>query len=492
MNNEIIRNVVRRTKGEIYLGVVGSVRSGKSTFIRKFVESKVLPFITDEETYHKITDELPQSSSGKTIMTVEPKFVPTLNTTIDIEEDLSIKVRLVDCVGYVIPSSKGYLNEDGTKRLVQTPWYSDMIPFDEAAELGTKKVIESHSNIGIVLTSDGSFSEFSREEYAEVEEKIVEELKQLNKPFVIVLNTLNPSAQDVVELAFSMEERYGVKVIPLSVNEMTENDVDVILKASLEEFDISEINLNVPDWINELDEDFVYKKEFDDILSTTTGNYRKMKDVYTIIDTLGKCELFENVYASEIDPGSGIVNIDITFKENLYKEVLEEIIGEKIDDKSNFLKILVEFKKSKVVNDKFEGCLEKLESDGFVITKPKIQDLELETPEVIKQSGRHGIKLKATAPAILMVKLNVESSFEPIIGSAESSSQLINYMLEDYQTNPEKVWNSEFFGRKLCEVINDGVKSKIDNVNKDVLVKYKNSMEKVVNNRRGSIIAIVI
>ena len=492
MNNEIIKNVVRRTGGEIYLGVVGSVRSGKSTFIRKFMETKVLPYINDEEIYHKITDELPQSSSGKTIMTVEPKFVPTLNTTIDIENDLSIKIRLVDCVGYVIPTSKGYLNEDGTKRLVQTPWYADMIPFEEAALLGTKKVIESHSNIGVVLTSDGSFSEFTRDEYEKVEEQVIEELKNLNKPFVIVLNTQNPKSDETLLLCKNLEEKYEVKVLPISVVDMNEADVDLILKSALEEFDISEINLNVPDWINELDDEFVYKKQFDNVLSETTGTYRKMKDVYNIIDSLKTCELFEDVYASEVDSGSGIVNIDISFKEDLYKQVLEEIIGEKIDDKSNFLKILVEFKKSKVVNDKFEGCLEKLETDGYVITKPKISDLELDTPEVIKQGGRHGIKLKANAPAILMVKLNVESSFEPIIGSAESSSQLINYMLEDYQTNPEKVWNSEFFGRKLCEVINDGVKSKIDNVNKDVLVKYKNSMEKVVNNRRGSIIAIVI
>ena len=492
MNNDIMRNVVRRTNGEMYLGVVGSVRSGKSTFIRKFIENKVLPFIDDDEIYAKISDELPQSSSGKTIMTVEPKFVPTLNTTININDDLSMKIRLVDCVGYVIPSSKGYLNEDGTKRQVQTPWFSETIPFEEAAEIGTKKVIESHSNIGIVLTSDGSFSEFTRDEYEYVEMQIVEELKLLNKPFVIVLNTLYPISEETINLANELENRYNVKVIPVNVKEMTNEDVDLILKSSLEEFDISEINLNVPEWINELDDEFSYKQQFDEILNSTTGTYRKMKDVFTIEQSLRSCDLFDSVYASEIDPGSGIVNIDINFKENLYQSVLEEIIGEKIDDKSNFLKILLDFKKSKVVNDRFGDCLNKLDEDGFVITKPTINDMELASPEVIKQGGRHGIKLKAIAPAILMVKLNVESSFEPIIGSAASSSQLINYMLEDYQTNPEKVWNSEFFGRKLCEVINDGVKSKIDNVNQEVLRKYKLSMEKVVNNKRGSIIAIVI
>lgn len=492
MNNDIMRNVVRRTKGEMYLGVVGSVRSGKSTFIRKFVETKVLPYIDDEEVYAKISDELPQSSSGKTIMTVEPKFVPTLNTTINVDDDLSIKVRLVDCVGYVIPSSKGYLNEDGTKRQVQTPWFPDTIPFEEAAAIGTKKVIESHSNIGIVLTSDGSFSEFTREEYEFVEMQIIEELKTLNKPFVIVLNTLHPEDEETIVLARELETRYEVKVIPVNVKEMTNEDADLILKASLEEFDINEININVPEWINELDDEFIYKQQFDQVLNKTTGTYRKMKDVFTIQNTLRECELFESVYTSEVDAGAGNVTIDINFKEDLYQMVVEEIIGEKIDDKSNFLKILLDFKRSKAVNDRFGDCLNELDEYGYVLTKPTISDMELESPEVIKQGGRHGIKLKAVAPSILMVKLNVESSFEPIIGSAESSSQLINYMLEDYQTNPEKVWNSEFFGRKLCEVINDGVKSKIDHVNKDVLVKFKNSMEKVVNNKRGTIIAIVI
>lgn len=492
MNNDIMRNVVRRTKGEMYLGVVGSVRSGKSTFIRKFVETKLLPYIDDEEVYAKICDELPQSSSGKTIMTVEPKFVPTLNTTINIYDDLAVKVRLVDCVGYVIPSSKGYLNEDGTKRQVQTPWFPETIPFEEAAAIGTKKVIESHSNIGVVLTSDGSFSEFTREEYEFVEMQIIDELKALNKPFVIVLNTAHPNDEDTIELVKELEERYNVKVIAVNVKEMTEDDVDNILKASLEEFDISEINLNVPEWINELDDEFSYKHQFNEVLSLTTGTYRKMKDVFTIQNTLRECELFESVFASEIDPGTGVVNIDINFKEGLYQMVIEEIIGERIDDKSNFLKILLKFKQSKVVNDRFGDCLTELDEKGFVLTKPSISDMELESPEVIKQGTRHGIKLKAVAPSILMVKLNVESSFAPIIGSAESSGQLINYMLEDYKTNPEKVWNSEFFGRKLCEVINDGVKSKIDHVNQDVLVKFKNSMEKVVNNKRGTIIAIVI
>lgn len=492
MNNDIMRNVGRRTGGEMYLGVVGSVRSGKSTFIRKFVELKVLPYLHDEETYSKVCDELPQSSSGKTIMTVEPKFVPTLSTNIEIEDNLSMKIRLVDCVGYVIPSANGYLNEDGTKRLVQTPWYNETIPFEEAAELGTKKVIEAHTNIGIVLTSDGSFSEFSREEYEEVEEKLVEELKLLNKPFVIVLNTLYPNSEETNALVNELIAKYDINVIAVNVKEMDNESADKVLKAALEEFDINEINLNVPDWINELNDDLIYKQTFDDVLSTTTGTYRKMKDVYTIQNTLQACELFENVVVSEIDPGSGCVQIDITFKNNLYNLVLEEIIGEKVDNKKEFIKTIVSLKQSKTINDRFGDCLEQLDSEGYVITKPTVNDLELSEPEVIKQGTKHGVKLKAVAPAVLMVKLNVESSFEPIIGSADGASQMINYMIEDYKLDPEKLWNSEFFGRKLSDVINDGIKAKISNVKPEILLKFKNSMEKVVNNRRGNLVAIII
>ena len=492
MNNDIMRNVVRRTGGEMYLGVVGSVRSGKSTFIRKFIELKVLPYLHDEETYSKVADELPQSSSGKTIMTVEPKFVPTLNTNIDIDDNLSMKVRLVDCVGYIIPSANGYLNEDGTKRQVQTPWFNETIPFEEAAEIGTKKVIESHTNIGIVLTSDGSFSEFTREEYEKVEEQIIEELKLLNKPFVIVLNTIHPDSEETKKLVNEMCAKYDISVIPANVKELNNESVDKILKAALEEFDINEISLNVPEWINELNDDLVYKQTFDDILSSTTGTYRKMKDVYIIQNTLKTCELFEKVYVSEIDSGTGCVQIDITLKDDLYNLVLEEIIGEKVENKTEFIKTIVELKQSKTINDRFGNSLEQLDTDGFVITKPTVNDLELSSPEVIKQGGRHGIKLKAVAPAVLMMKINVESSFEPIIGSAESSSQMINYMIEDYQKDPDKLWNSEFFGRKLCDVINDGIKGKICNVKPEILVKFKNSMEKVVNNGKGNLIAIIL
>lgn len=492
MSNDIIRSVGQRTGGEIYIGVVGSVRSGKSTFIRRFIELKVLPFVKDEQVYAKIADELPQSAEGKTIMTVEPKFVPSVPTTIDIDDDLSIKVRLVDCVGYVIDSARGYLNEDGSERLIQTPWYTDTIPFVEAASIGTRKVIESHSNIGIVLTSDGSFGEFSREEYEKVEIQIIEELKELNKPFVVILNTIKPSAIETITLAETLAEKYGVSVIPIDVKNMENNDIDSFMKSALNEFDISEININVPSWINILDDEITYKREFNEIVSKTTGIYRKMKDVFTIQEALKECELFDNVEVSSIDPGTGYVDVDIVFKEDLFKKVIEEILGESIEDKTNLIGLLQKYKQAKKVYEKVGSCFKKLDEIGYDIAIPTINEMELDTPEVIKQSGRHGIKLKANAPAILMVKLNVESTFEPIIGSAEQSQELINHMLEDYQNDPEKLWNSEFFGRKLSEVINDGVKAKIYGVNENVLIKFKVSMEKVVNHKKGGIIAIVI
>ena len=284
--NSVIKDVVFRTNGELYIGVVGSVRSGKSTFIRKFVDTKVVPYVKDEETLNKLIDDLPQSSEGKTIMTVEPKFVPSNTAYISLESDINLNVRLVDCVGYVIPSAKGYLNENGEPRLVKTPWKSEEIPFEEAAYLGTKKVIENHSHIGVLITSDGSFGEFSRDEYANIEEKLVSELKELNKPFVIVLNTIKEKDQETLDLAKELTNKYDVIVLPINVNMMTEKDIDDILEAALEEFEINKLDINVPDWLKNLNSENQVKKEFDQLLEDATNNYRKFKHITSIKDKL--------------------------------------------------------------------------------------------------------------------------------------------------------------------------------------------------------------
>ncbi|MBQ8293282.1 MAG: stage IV sporulation protein A [Bacilli bacterium] len=492
MNEDIIQEVAKRTKGEIYLGVVGAVRSGKSTFIRRFMEQKVLPLISDQSLYQKIQDELPQSADGKTIMTVEPKFIPSNNVKITIGDDVNFFVRLVDCVGYVIPSSKGYQNEDGSSRTIQTPWSTEEMPFEEAAQMGTKKVIETHSNIGIVVTSDGSFGDFTRNEYEMIEEQIICELKEAGKPFVVVLNTAYPYDQKTLNLKEDLMEKYSVSVIVLDVVNMQEEDIDNLLKVALDEFDIEELNINLPNWVEVLNDEISFKNNFNQELGITTGNYRKMKDVFKIQEAFKTSGLFDTVEVVDINPGTGIVVLDLGCSEDVYNQVVEEILGGSIDDKAKFIQTIQDMQVARGTYDKVGPALKATEQCGYGISMPKVSDMVLSTPELIKQGGRYGIKIKATAPAIHLVQVEVESTFEPIIGSIEQSQALIDHMLEDYEEAPEKVWNSEIFGRKLCDVIGDGIRAKINSVPDIVQCKYKESLAKVVNSGKGGVISIIL
>lgn len=490
--NNVIRDVVFRTNGELYIGVVGSVRVGKSTFIRKFIETKVSPYVTDESIKNKLIDDLPQSSEGKTIMTVEPKFVPSNPVNISVNEEMNLNIRLVDCVGYIIPSSKGYVNEDGTPRLVNTPWKADAIPFEEAAYLGTKKVIENHSHIGILLTSDGSFGEFSRSEYQNVEEKLVEELKELNKPFVIVLNTVEPNSEETKLLCNELESKYDVNIVPINILDISENDIDLILEKSLEEFEITKLNIVVPNWLNSLDNTFVQKQIFNDLIDSVTIDYRKFKHVEKIMNTISQCELCENVVISNLDSGTGEITINIEIKEDLYNDILKEILGEVMDDKGKFIEYLQTSKKALVIYDEYKEAIETSMATGYGIATPSVDKMVLCKPEVIKQGARYGIKLKATAPSIHMIKVDVESSFEPIIGSEEQSKLLLDKINNDFDKNPEEVWNSAIFGRKLCDVVNDGIKAKLYMLSEESQYKFRESLEKVINKGRGGILAFII
>jgi stage IV sporulation protein A len=492
MSENIIRDVVFRTNGEMYVGVVGSVRSGKSAFIRRFMEIKVLPYIKDPELSKKVIDELPQSAEGRTIMTVEPKFVPSNNINITVSDDLKLNVRLVDCVGYALPSAKGYINDDGTNRLVKTPWFTEDIPFVDAAKIGTRKVIESHSNIGILLTSDGSFGEFRRGEYEQVEETIVSELRELNKPFVIVLNTTEPGTEKTKALCKQLSEKYQVGVIPVNALSMKEADIDKVLKEALYEFDISELNIKVPSWVSALHDDIPFKKDFNQCVANTTSTYRKFRDVLKIQDSLKQTNMFENVEVQSQDLGTGVVDINVDCSDEAYNHVLEDIIGEKLDDRGHFVEVLQDFVKARGVYNQVGKALEEVKQTGYGIAVPNVGDMTLQTPEVIKAAGRYGIKLKAIAPSIHLIRVEVESSFEPIIGSEEQSKELINHLMSEYEKDPLKIWESEIFGRKLSEVVNDGIRAKLYSVPETVQLKYREALTKVVNNGRGGIIAIIL
>jgi len=485
-----MKDIVSRTNGELYIGVVGVVRSGKSTFIRKFMETKVLPYVTVDK--DKIVDELPQSAAGKAIMTVEPKFVPSNPANITIENEINLNVRLVDCVGYVINSAKGYVNEDGTMKLVKTPWFTDEIPFIEAASVGTKKVMENHSHIGLVLTADGSFNDFTRKEYEEVEEKLVEEMKNLNKPFVLVLNTTEPNSEKTKNLVSELEEKYNVSVIAVDVKELSEKDIDRILKEALNEFDITKLNISAPTWLSNLNDENEYKLMFNNYLKQATGQYRKFKDVNNILLYLKQCELFEDVTITSIDSGTGEIDMMLSCSEDLYQDILKQLVGPAIDDKGEFIKFLEEAVEAKNEYFKYKAAIESVKNTGYGISTPVLEEMLLDEPSIVKQGSRYGIKLRALAPSIHMIKVDVESTFEPIIGTEEQSNKLLEKIMSDYESDHNSIWSSEIFGRKLSEVVNDGVKAKLYLMPDDVQVKMRDCMEKIVNKGKGGLLAIVL
>ncbi|XMB66534.1 stage IV sporulation protein A [Mycoplasmatota bacterium zrk1] len=483
-----MKDIVHRTSGEIYIGVVGAVRSGKSTFINKFIDEKVLPYVSGD-IRDKIIDELPQISEGKEIMTVEPKFVPNNSIKIALDDELEMNVRLVDCVGFIIPESSGYINNEGKIRMVKTPWYEEEIPFTEAAEVGTKKVIKNHSNIGVVITSDGSFGEFGRSNYVEAEEKIVSELKEYDTPFVIVMNSSTPHSNSTVALCDELSQKYDVSVVPMDVNQMTNNDIDKLLREALYEFEIKELNLNIPSWLSALNDDNKYKRSFNEAISSVTNDFNKFKHVNRIAESLNENDTFTEVVVSKVEAGEGMAEITIKCDEGLYDKVLYDILGDSINNRGEFIRLIQDYQTAKEEYDAIEMALQEVKVRGYGIAMPTIKDMKLETPEVIKQGSRYGVKVKAIAPSIHMVKVEVESTFEPIIGTESQSKELIEHLMDE---EVENIWESKIFGRTLSEVVNDGIKAKLYQLPDSAQVRFRDTIEKVVNRGRGGIIAIII
>ena len=482
-------NLANRMNYDFYIGVVGSVRSGKSSFINRFFELKVLPFIKDEFLKNKIVDELPQTQSGKSIMTVEPKFIPSTSINVDIGDNVNINVRMVDSVGYIIPDAIGYEDSNGP-RYVKTPWFSEPILFKEAALLGTKKIMESHSNLGIVMTSDGTIGDFTRNDYKNIEHEIIPSMKELNKPFVVVLNSKEPNSDKTLKIKKEIEEEYNVSVVNTDVINMTNDDLNKIFMTSLDEFNIVEMTLEVPDYINYIDEDISIKKSINDALRECHKNYNKFKDVKNIINYLESLNLFKDIKLDLSDPSSGMVLIKIDLDDTVLDSIIKEILGVENTSKSDLIKALYEGKKATILYGNVKDALNMAKETGYGISIPSLEEMTLLPPTLVKQSGRYGVKLCAKAPSIHMIKVDVESTFTPIIGSEDQSQNLIESLVD--KDNPDDVWNKEIFGRKLSEMVNDGIKAKIyqfPELSKDKLRKI---IDKLVNTSSNSIIAIVL
>ena len=488
---KIISSIAKRGNGEIYLGVVGAVRTGKSTFIKRFIENLVVPNITEEFDKKKCLDEIPQSAEGKTIMTTEPKFVPSNGAIIKVD-NFETNIKLVDCVGYVIPEANGYEDEDGNPRMVKTPWFPDAVPFVEAAEIGTQKVIKDHSTIGIVVTSDGSFGEIKRENYLEAEEKVVNELKEIGKPFIVILNTIHPTNTETVELARSLKDNYDVPVMPINVEAMNEKEIMSILKEALYEFPVIDILVNMPEWVHVLPNTNEIKMHYLEKIKESVISVNKVKDVDYILSHFEDSPYISKSYISELDTAAGTITINLESPNELYDETLKALMGESATTKAGLLKIFANYKENQEETQLLRSALKQAKTTGYGIVYPTLKDMKLETPEIVKQGSRYGVKLKALASSIHLMKVDVESTFEPIIGSEIQSKELINYLMKDYETDPGSIWKSEIFGRSLEVIVQEGIQAKLNMMPDNTRFKLSNTVTKIVNKGSNNLIAIVL
>lgn len=487
---EIIKSITERTGGDIYLGVVGAVRTGKSTFIKKVIENLVVPNIEDEYERKRALDEIPQSAQGKTIMTTEPKFVPSNAAKIQID-DFSANVRLVDCVGYVIPNAKGYEDENGP-RMVKTPWYDEEIPFIEAAEVGTEKVIKDHSTIGIVVTTDGSIGELNRVDYVEAENRVVTELKEIGKPFIVLLNSTHPMLPETERLAEKMKEEYDVPVLPISVENMTERDIYNILREALYEFPVLEVNIDMPEWIACLSANHWLKKIYVDKIRESVIEIDKLRDIEHITSHFQDCEYISKAYLSNVDTSTGVVTVSLNAPGDLYNQILKDIIGVDITSKAALLTLFQDYTEAKQEYDQIKGALKMVKQTGYGVATPTLADMKLDTPEILKQGSRYGVKLKAVAPSIHMIRVDVESTFEPIIGSELQSKELINHLMKDSDKDASAIWKSEIFGRSLDVIVQEGIQAKLSLLPENARYKLQQTLSKLVNKGSGNLFAIVL
>lgn len=490
-NLKLYQDISSRTDGDIYIGVVGPVRTGKSTFIKNFMDLLVIPNIDNSYKRERALDELPQSASGRTIMTTEPKFVPNEAVQITLDGNIKFKARLVDCVGYLVNNAIGYL-EDDIPRMVKTPWSDEEIPFGEAAEIGTKKVIQDHSTIGILVTTDGSFSGISRDDYILAEERVVKELKEINKPFVIVLNTVAPYSDYSRDLANSLEEKYDCPVIPTDCSNLSLYDINEIFSKVLYEFPIERINITYPKWVDGLDNSHWLRKELNQEIKQTFSGISVIKQANFAVSNLQNTEIINSTTIQEINLGTGNITIEINLKEDLFYKVLTEVSGQNINNEFDLFTAFYNFSRIKCEYDRIAPALEEVKAKGYGIITPSMDDLILDEPEMVKQGSKFGIKLKAKAPSIHMILTDVETEVSPIVGSEKQSEELVKYLLEEFESDPKKIWESNIFGKSLHELVNEGLQNKLEKMPEDAQMKLQETLERIVNEGGGGLICIIL
>lgn len=491
-NFDIYKDISDRTQGDIYIGVVGPVRTGKSTFIRRFMELLVIPNIENSHKKERAKDTLPQSGSGKTITTVEPKFIPNEEAVeILLNDNAKMRVRMVDCVGYMVNGATGHIENDEL-RMVKTPWFEEEIPFIKAAEIGTKKVVSEHSTIGLVVLTDGSLTDIPRENYLEAEEKVISELKELSKPFIVLLNTLSPYSEETRELKAEMEEKYEVPVQIIDALNMKLEDITGILEKVLYEFPVKEIGVNLPEWVESLEDSHWLKKDFISAVKSSVEELNKLRDIKGIVKGYEELDFVGKVNFNEIKLGEGKALLDMKVEDGLFFKILGEISGSSIDGESGLLNLMKGLTVAKKEYDKISEALKDVRETGYGIVPPQMDELKLEEPEPVKQGSRCGLKLRASAPSLHFIRANIETEVTPIVGIEKQGSDIVKALLEEYETDPQKLWQANMFGKSLEELVKEGLQSKIQKMPEDIQAKLQRTLQKIVNEGSGSLICIIL
>lgn len=487
---EIYKDIAKRTSGDIYIGVVGPVRTGKSTFIKQFMDLMVLPNIQGYSK-ERARDELPQSAEGKTIMTTEPKFVPNESVEVKLDEGIAFKVRLIDCVGYLIDGANGHLEEENP-RMVSTPWSEEKLPFTMAAEIGTQKVIKDHSTIGIVVTTDGSIVDIPRNNYIPAEERVINELKELNKPFVIVLNSKTPYSEAAQRVATELRNKYGVPVVAVNVAQLKEENVAEIMETVLYEFPIVQINIRLPKWVETLPGDHWLKAGIIENTKAMANNAQGLKEIKSALNNFDNNEDIKKAYIEKIDAGNGEVFIELGLKDNLFYDVLSEQTGAEIKDEYQLFSIIKELSLAKKGYDKIKFALDQVNTKGYGIVVPELEEMNVDIPQVVKNGNGYGVKINAVAPAIHLIKTDVLTTISPVVGSQQQSEELADYLKKEYETDCTKAMEYSIFGKSLGNLMNEELHTKLSRLPEDTQIKLKMTMEKIINEGNGGMICILL
>jgi len=488
---DIFRDISERTGGSIYIGVVGPVRTGKSTFIKRFMDLLVLPNIKDPHARKRTQDELPQSGAGRTVMTTQPQFVPEEPVRIEFRENVGFEVRLVDCVGYAAQGALGF-EEAGGPRMVRTPWFDREIPFEEAAEIGTRKVIEEHSTIGLVVVTDGSITDLPRSSYVEAEERVIRELKELGKPFLVLLNSTHPESKATLDLAKELEAKYQVTVVPVNCLEMRETDILELLHELLFEFPLREIGVKLPDWVEELGPNHWLTLRYLEAVKETVEPIRTLRDVDRAVERFAEYDFIDRVSLSGMALGAGSATIKLGAREDLFYQVLQELTGFEIKGDHHLVRLMIDLAHAKAEYDKFAEALAQVEATGYGIVAPRLEDISFDEPEIVRKGGQFGIKLQASAPSIHLVRANIMTEVTPFVGTEKQGEELARYLTEEFEKDPGKVWGSEFLGKSLQDLVREGIQSKLSRMPDNAQKKLQETLTKIINEGSGGLICIIL